>query len=139
MSDAQNIAERLRQHHPSLSTRVEGDTITVEPLDEDGFPVWLRKEDGSYVVGFDGWHEHFDSEEDALNCFAFGFSERCRLKVIYRGSFAHRWTLESKTDEGWREDSTTGLLLFPFWRRRRVVYRTNGPKVLTPEQRESGK
>ena len=38
------------------------------------------------VVGFDGWHEHFLSVEDALSCFAFGFSELCRLKVLYSGS-----------------------------------------------------
>ena len=78
-------------------------------------------------MGFDGWHEHFDTEEEALNCFEFGLSGNCRLKVVYRGSFAHRWTLESKTDSGWREDSTTGLLVFPFWRRRRAVYLTNRP------------
>jgi len=134
MSVVQTIADRLREHHPSLSTRVEGDTITVEPLDEEGFPVWLREEGDSFVVGFDGWHEHFDSEEDALNCFAFGLSGDCRVKVVYRGSFAHRWTVEFKTDGGWREDSTTGLLVYPFWRRPRAVYRTNARKIVTPER-----
>jgi hypothetical protein len=134
MSFVQTIADRLREHHPSLLTRVEGDTFTVEPLDVDGFPVWLREEVGSYVVGFDdGWHEHFDSEEDALDCFAFGLSGDCSVKVVYRGSFAHRWTVEFKTDGGWREDSTTGLLVFPFWRRPRAVYRTNGRMIVTPE------
>jgi hypothetical protein len=132
MSALQTIADRLREHHPSLFARMERNTITVEPRNEDGFTVWLCKEDSTYIVGFDGWHEHFDSEEDALNCFTFGFSERCRLKVVYRGSFAHRWTLESKTDDGWCEDSTTGLLVFPFWRRPRTVYRTNGRTVVSP-------
>jgi len=134
MSVVQTIADRLREHHPSLSTWVEGDTITVEPLDEDGFSVWLREQDGWFIVGFDGWHEHFDSEEDALNCFAFGLSGDCRVKVVYRGSFAHRWTVEFKTDGGWREDSTTGLLVYPFWRRPRAVYRTNARKIVTPER-----
>ena len=64
MSVVQAIADRLRKHHPSLSTRVEDDTITVEPVDEDGFAVWFREDDGSYIVGFDGWHEHFDSDEE---------------------------------------------------------------------------
>jgi hypothetical protein len=82
MSVVQPIADRLLEHHPSFLTRVEGDTITVVPRDEDGFPVWLREEVGAYVVGFDGWHEHFDSEEDALNCFAFGLSGYCRVKVV---------------------------------------------------------
>lgn len=55
------------------------------------------------------------------------------LKVVYRGSFAHRWILESKTDEGWQWHSTTGLLVFPFWRRPRVVYLSNGGKIEEPE------
>ncbi len=134
MSVVQTIADRLREHHPALSTRVEGDTITVEPLDEQGFTVSLYAADGSYTVGFDGWHEHFDSEGEALNCFAFGLSGDCRLKIVYRGSFAHRWTVEFKTDAGWEEDSTTGLLVYPFWRRPRVVYRTNGRNIATPER-----
>ena len=133
MNVVQTIAERLRERHPSFSTRVEGDTITVEPLDGDGFRVWLRENDGSYVVGFEGWHEHFASEEEALECFKFGLSENCRLKVVYRGACAQLWTVESKTDSGWREDSTTGLLIFPFWRRAHTVYRTNRRKLRTPE------
>jgi hypothetical protein len=118
------IVNRLRDH-PELSFRVERDTITVLPKDANGFEVWLQEANGSYVVGFDGWHEPFQTEEEALNCFAFGLSGSCRLKVVSRGAFAHRWTVESKTDTGWQEDSTTGLLIFPFWRRPRIVYRTN--------------
>jgi hypothetical protein len=131
MSVVQTIADRLRDNDPSLSTRVECDTITVEPRDQNGFPVWLSVEGGSYTVGFDGWHEEFDSEEEALNCFAFGLSADCRLKVVFRGKLAHRWTVESKTNGAWREDSTTGLLVFPFWRRPHVVYKTNGRKPVT--------
>ncbi len=88
MSVVQTIAEHLREHHPSLSTRVDSDSITVDPLDEDGFSVWLHERDGAFVVGFDGWHEHFDSEAEALNCFSFGLSGDCRLKIAYRGSCA---------------------------------------------------
>jgi hypothetical protein len=133
MSVIETIADRLRHHYPSLPTRIEGCTITIEPCDKDGFSVWLCNEGGSYTVGFDGWHEEFDSEEQALNCFAFGLSGDCRLKVVFRGSFAYRWTVESKTNGAWREDSTTGLLVFPFWRRPRVVYRMNGRKAVAPE------
>jgi hypothetical protein len=52
-------------------------------------------------------------------------SDRCRLRVHYRGSFAYRWAVEERMAEGWREDSVTELLLFPFWRRPRVEYRQN--------------
>jgi hypothetical protein len=150
MSVIQTIAERLREHHPSLSTRLEGDTVIVDPLGADGFQVWLRAASGSFVVGFDGWHEHFDSEHEALECFAFGLGGDCRVKIVYRGSRAHRWTLEFNADGVWREDSTTGLLLYPFWRRPRTVYRTNDRKAEassapegsatpgTPERRPEG-
>jgi hypothetical protein len=124
----QAIAERLREQHPSLSMRLEGDTIVVDPPDDRGFQVRLREEKGTVVVGFDGWHEHFESEQEALACFAFGLGGDCRLKTVYRGSRAHRWTLEYKVDGVWREESTTGLLVYPFWRRPRTVFLTNGRK-----------
>ncbi len=50
---------------------------------------------------------------------------RCRLKVFRRGRIDYRWTLEYHNKAGWKEDSTTGLLLFPFWRKREVIYRQN--------------
>ncbi len=48
------------------------------------------------------------------------------MKVTYRGKSAHKWTLESLEDGQWVEDSTTGLLFFPFWRSERIEYRQNG-------------
>lgn len=78
-------------------------------------------------VGYDGWHEQFDTPEQALECFAFGLSDRCRLKVTYRGNFACNWTVEALEDGRWIEDSTTGLLLVSFWRTPRVEYGQNGP------------
>ena len=42
-----------------------------------------------------------------------------------RGKSACTWTLESLVDGQWVADSTTGLLLFPFWRAWRVEYRQN--------------
>jgi hypothetical protein len=122
MGAVERITERL-QRYPELAYRVSGGTITVEPPTANGFAVSLTEGPGEWVVGFDGWHERFTSEDEALNCFAFGLSDRCRLQVHYRGSFPYRWTVEERTGEGWREDSTTGLLFFPFWRRPRVEYR----------------
>jgi hypothetical protein len=124
MSAVERITERLRGH-PELVYRVSGGTITVEPSRADGFPVSLTEGAGEWVVAFDGWHERFASEDEALDCFAFGLSDRCRLKVHYRGRSPYRWTVEARAGDGWREDSTTGRLFFPFWRRPRVAYRRN--------------
>ncbi|MEM8686971.1 MAG: hypothetical protein AAGF81_06565, partial [Pseudomonadota bacterium] len=67
----------------------------------------------SFQVGIGGWHEHFDALEDALNCFAFGLSEACRLKVTLRGSMECAWTMQSLEDGEWVDDTTTGLLFIP--------------------------
>jgi len=60
-----------------------------------------------------------------VNCFVFGPSDLRCLRVHYRGSFPYRWAVEEQTADGWRENSTTGLLLFPFWRWPLVEYRQN--------------
>ncbi len=134
MGAIDRITERLRHRH-GLVYRVAGATVTVEPSTPDGFPVSLTVGADEWIVAFGGWHVHFTSEDEALNCFAFGLSDQCRLRVHYRGSFPHRWIVEARTENGWREDSTTGLLLFPFWRRPRVEYRQNG--VITEGKRDA--
>ncbi len=124
MSAVATIAQKVSKY-PQLQTIIEDRSITVTPLSVDGFPVSLFEKDSGYTVGFDGWHEEFDSEAEALEAFAFGLSEECRLKIVYRGSTACSWTCESFSDGEWREDSTTGLLLIPFWKKKQVVYRQN--------------
>ena len=124
MSAIARIIEKLKKH-PELSYKQEGNIVTVEPADADGFAVGLSERDGGYTVSCEGWHEEFESEEAALNCFAFGLSDQCRLKIDYRGSFPYRWSVEAANGDGWTLDSTTGLLLFPFWRCRHTAYRQN--------------
>ena len=117
------VRHSLKTKHPDLRYTDANGTIVVHAPSPGGFDVSISE---GLVVGFDGWHEHFDAEEKALRCFAFGFSGQCRLKVTLRGQFAHKWTLETLENGQWVEDSTTGLLLFPFWRPSRVEYRQNG-------------
>jgi hypothetical protein len=123
MTVLDKVRDRLNTKHPELRYTEARGAITVHAPVPAGFSVWIT--DG-LTVGHDGWHEQFDAEDKALACFAFGFSDQCPLKVTLRGAFAHRWTLESLHDGKWLQDSTTGLLLFPFWRRARVEYRQNG-------------
>ena len=80
---------------------------------------------GDYVVSFEGWHERFTVEEEALDCFSFGLSESCRLRVTYRGESPVSWAVQSLEHGTWVVDSTTALIFTPFWRRRTVVYRQN--------------
>ena len=125
MTAIAKIESKLRKY-PSAQYSVAGDTIMVEAADGDGFSVWLTEKKPGYTVGYDGWHDEFDDEEDALAAFAFGLSDDCRLKVVRRGDTDCAWIVEGKDDDGrWSGDSTTGLLLTPFWRKKSVVYRQN--------------
>jgi hypothetical protein len=116
------VRHGLRTRHPELRFTDSGDRITVHPPNADGFSISIGS-DG--VVAFDGWHEHFDDESAALNFFAFGFYGKCRLKVEIRGKIECKWTLEVIDEGKWVEDSTTGLLILPFWRSPRIIYRQN--------------
>jgi len=132
----QSATSQLKSNFVQYS--LTGDTITVEAADDDGFSVWLTEKKPGYTVGYDGWHDEFEDEEDALNAFAFGLSDDCRLKVVRRGSSDCAWTVEGKNENGnWIGDSTTGLLITPFWRKKTISYRQN--RLITrSEQAVSG-
>ena len=115
----EEIKERLRKY-PHVTYEANDSSITVLPISNDGFTVGLSVNQSQYTVFFNGWHEDFQKEGEALDCFAFGLSNECRLKEFRRGKFAYRWIVESKQNGGWVADSETGLFLFPFWKPKRV-------------------
>lgn len=120
-----DIKVRLNKY-PEARYESDASSITVFSESSDGFSVTLVVNHGnSYTISFDGWHEDFETEEEALNVFAFGLSDQCRLKEFRRGTFAYKWTLESLNEGQWQEESTTGLLIFPFWRKSTVRYLQN--------------
>jgi hypothetical protein len=96
------------------------DQIEVHPRNRSGFTVGLRIARPGFTVYFEGWHEEFTSEDEALNCFAFGLSPKCRLAVVLRGNTETKWVVESLENGHWKADSVTGLLLQPFWRSARA-------------------
>ena len=99
--------------------------IEVHPRDPSGFTVALRITAAGFTVYFDGWHEEFESEDEAVNCFGFGLSPSCRLAVTLRGNGETSWTVEGLQDGVWTTDSKTTLLVQPFWRPARIEYRQN--------------
>jgi hypothetical protein len=113
------------QQYPGFVHRKTNKSVIVDAPSASGFSVCLYAGNNEFVVHFDGWHKHFDSEDEALRCFQLGLAGRCRLKVYRRWKFEYRWTLEYPTDDGWEEDSTIGLLFTPFWARREIIYRQN--------------
>jgi len=117
MSLIDEIKLRLEKY-PQAQYECNANTISVWPLNEQGFTVTLTaNRDGDYTVFFDGWHENFTDTEEAINVFALGLSTDCRLREHRRGSFVYKWTMECKEDEDWVEYSTTGLFIFPFWKK----------------------
>lgn len=121
------IAEIRRRFQKYPGVRIEeGDGwIRYFPESADGFVVEFALDDGEFVVSFEGWHERFSDVDEALNCFAFGLSDECRLKVISRGGKSCKWIVEYSEDGRWIADSETGLLIYRFWRSPRVDYRQN--------------
>jgi hypothetical protein len=127
-----NEISRRLQKYPQAAFEVEGNRATVLPSDGNGFKVTLIDNTPSYTVFFDSWHEEYEKIEDALDCFAFGLSEDCRLKVSYRGNFAYLWSVEERNEDGqwfgcqWIGCNEMGLLAPPlFWLRKKHTYLRN--------------
>jgi hypothetical protein len=124
MNPIQEIEARLDEY-PDVKYETSLSSIAVLASSDSGFNVTLEVAPGKYTVSFNGWHENFADLSEALDCFALGLSDECRLKEYRRGNSAYRWILESKQNGQWVADSETGLFIFPFWKRGGVVYLQN--------------
>lgn len=125
MTPLDEIRSRLKKY-PDLQVRDDGERIEVFPATESGFPVSFYHHGAEYTVGYAGWHDTFDDPTKALNCFAFGLSEDCRLKVTHRGRFEYRWVVEHFNDGIWQQVDEVGLLVpVPFWRKKEIKYLRN--------------
>jgi hypothetical protein len=120
----EQITEKLKKY-PEVEFVIKDNMLTVKPVNENGFEVAISIDTDEYTVFYEGWHEHFEDTKEALQCFTFGLSDQCRLKVTYRGKSSYKWTMESLNKDQWQEDSTTGLLFTPFWRRKQIRYFSN--------------
>ena len=103
------------------------DAIAVPPASGDGFAVRLQMvHEREYMVSYDEWRQTFDRAEDAYDCFEYGLSDSCRLKIILRGNEPVSWHVEKREYGMW----VPGLHPFrrrslAFWRPTRTVYRQN--------------
>lgn len=130
MSALKTIREKLKQF-PELQVDDLHNSITVSPQNSNGFEVSIKVNNDSYTVFLGGWHSHFTSDNEAVNCFALGLSKECRLKVTSAGDFAYRWQVEYSQSSNWHDPTTIEvgeevvLFLFPFWRKRTIQYLQN--------------
>ena len=109
MNVKEEIKEKLAKY-PHVKYREGKNSISILPADKEGFIIELEESASSYSVAFEGWHESFRIAEEALNCVAFGLSESCRLKVVYRGNMPHKWVVESKENGEWNVTVKTSQL-----------------------------
>jgi hypothetical protein len=103
------------------------DSIFVATGAPDGFDVRLTMvHDREFVVWYDRWQHTFDRAEDAYDCFEYGLSDSCRLKITLCGDRPVAWQVEKREYGMWvpaRHVTTSRSLAF--WRPRRSVYRQN--------------
>jgi hypothetical protein len=110
-----HIKEKLQKYPHVTYTTTEGH-LEIPAQSPTGFRVWIHERADGCSVGFDGWHEEFTDADEAVNCFAFGLSTACRLRVFSLGSADYKWQVLHKVDGQWVADSETSLFVFPFWR-----------------------
>jgi hypothetical protein len=111
--------------YPQARYQADANSISVLPTSDEGFIVSLAASQNKFTVSFGGWHEDFRDKSEALNCFAFGLSTDCRLKEYRRGKVAYKWVVEAKENGVWVGYTETGLLVFPFWMKKKVCYLQN--------------
>jgi hypothetical protein len=111
------IKEKLQKYPHVPYTTTEG-FLEIPAQSPSGFRVWVSERSDGYTVGFEGWHEEFTDEEEALNCFAFGLTADCRLRVFRCLSTDYKWQLFHRVDDRWVMESETGLFVLTFWFRK---------------------
>ncbi|MBX3439747.1 MAG: hypothetical protein KF861_19815 [Planctomycetaceae bacterium] len=112
---------------PELECLKFVDRIVAVTPDRNGFDVGLDYQKGVWTVNYDGWHDHFNTPEDAEKCFQFGLTGACRIKIEWRGKFPYRFTLQVPCRDGqsWCDESAAGRFLYPYWRYRTVTFLQN--------------
>ena len=132
------LIEKLQQH-PELTYAAFPDGVRIESPAPSGFAVELHGDGDGWTValGEGGFHEAFDTGEEALNFIAWCYSGSARLREVWRGASPARATLEAFEDGDWHLVAETRFLFVPFWRRRREAILTN-PNLLKNDDAGDG-
>ena len=102
MSICDYLEEILTDQFSIFCQRKEN-SISVSPQNQNGFEVELRDDEDEITVSYEGWHEHFNNEEDdaAINYFMAGLTNRYRLCVESWGTRPWKWTPEYLDEDTW--------------------------------------
>ncbi len=78
------VVEKLKKY-PNVGYTTAAGCVSIPAQKPSGFAVSIQEDGDEFVVAFEGWHERFKDADEALNCFAFGLSTACRLRVLRVG------------------------------------------------------
>jgi hypothetical protein len=117
--------EDVLKKHPGIPYQIENNTISVDPKSADGFCVWLTCNEAEYIIGYEGWHQHFTDIQDALEWFWNGLTNKYRLKVKSASGKPYSWTTEILEDGKWLSCGLTSLIMLAFWKKKTVSYLQN--------------
>ena len=110
------------QKHSGLTVDVGDSGLHIERPNANGFEieiVWERSPDHWMVMFGDGpLHVHCSSSDEVVQLVEMALCDRCRLRVVWRGSWATSASLEYWDGNRWQMGHRTALLVYPFWRRR---------------------
>jgi hypothetical protein len=122
------VFERIKEalaDYPDVIVRIENDYVTIDPVEQSGFPITVSWDGKEYMLGFGGWHNHFPDGDEVLKLVLLALSDRVRLKVVYRGEVVSSWTFEARDGGKWKTYGKEVLGYVPFWKKKRVEYKQN--------------
>ncbi|MFK8012687.1 MAG: hypothetical protein AB8B80_11635 [Marinicellaceae bacterium] len=108
--------------------------VTIHKANSNGFDVIVSMDElDVYILTDCGYHDHwrlteFKNNNEALESI-FGLvrdmlSENMQIKVMLSNKSPYRWILQFKEESQWMDESTTGLLFWNYFgRRREEVYK----------------
>jgi len=120
-----NLIKNKLKNFNNISYNTEDNILTVFPKKNTGFTVSFVITDKKYYVYYDVWNVEFKNINDAIDCFAFGLTNQCRLKVKSRGSKDYKWVLEYNDKGDWKEYSYTSVINLNLFGQKNTRYLTN--------------
>jgi hypothetical protein len=114
-----------------LDFTITDDSITVKATADSGYSVTLWEDPHqTYVVNFGHyWHDHYSSEDKAVEWFMSGITGKFRLVCDYRWRYLVKCTVERHSDGDWMPADTVGscLSFLVWWLPKRIVFLQNKP------------
>lgn len=107
--------------------------LFIPKLSQDGFEITVEANESEVTVFSEFFaHQHFtsDGNHEEVADYAMGLvrdllSPAMRVRVIEKGGKVSRAYFESSRDGKWRNDSSTAVFRFPFFRKKSVRYYMN--------------